>query len=402
MVVPLQVDTALLGPPPPVVFKAMRGIRGCVVGMYVFTFFGLLQGPNLMVLADLVPAVLGTYLLRDDPLFSQCHRCLRSSSREGGLGCLPSFMVICGLNGASGFLLGLCRAQAMVFLDSLIHLAACATCCWAWKVMQRSRAALLGDAADVEHGHPMSNLAAGSLLAAPAAMQRDSEDDPALRLALEASMRGQSGSDAVLAESEEDSLLMQAVQQQQAAAMAGRSTDPEIERILRHSEAEEGRRIVQEQDVEYQEALAMDQAREAAEREAREKAKAEEQRLREEEERRRLEEAERLRLEEERKAEVARSIEEKRARLPSEPAAGEIGRVVLLFRLPSGRRCQRAFRSCDMVGSLYDFVDVEEPEMAENVYCLVSQVPRRCYNERGQTLEAACVENQSVILAEVD
>jgi len=146
----------------------------------------------------------------------------------------------------------------------------------------------------------------------------------------------------------------------------------------------------------------MDQARERSEREAKEQAQAEEQRLREEQERLQAEEAQRQQLEEERAAEALRSVEEKRSRLPAEPVAGESGRVLLLFRLPSGQRSQRAFRASDCVSSLYDFVETEDPQMALNTYCLVTQVPRRVYKDRDQTLEVAGVENQTVILAEVE
>jgi hypothetical protein len=205
-----------------------------------------------------------------------------------------------------------------------------------------------------------------------------------------------------LMDNEEDALLIQAVQQSQAAALAGGHADPEVERILRESEAAEGRRIMQEQNAEFEEALAMDQVREAQEQEAREAALREEQRVQEEEEREKLEEEERQRLEAEAKEQTAKLLEEKRQRLPEEPAVGEPGRVVLLFRLPRGQRRQRAFKATDCVSSLYDFVDTQDEEMAESVYCLVTQVPRRVYKDREQTLEAAGVENQSVILAEVD
>jgi hypothetical protein len=212
------------------------------------------------------------------------------------------------------------------------------------------------------------------------------------------SQAGVSGS----TDGEEDALLMAAIQQSQAAALAGGTADVEVDRILRQTEAEEGRRLVQEQDTEFEESLAMDQIRAAAEAEAQEQAAIEEQRRLEELERLQAEESSRKRLEEERVAAALRALEEKRSRLPAEPPVGETGRVALLFRLPSGQKKQRAFRSSDCVSSLYDFVEVEESHLAENTYCLVSQVPRRVYRGRDQTLEAAGVENQSVILAEVD
>jgi hypothetical protein len=196
-------------------------------------------------------------------------------------------------------------------------------------------------------------------------------------------------------ESEEDALLLQAVQQSQAAALAGSSADPDMERVLRHAEAQEGRRIVEEQNAEFEEALAIDQVREEQERQRREEALKEE-------ERRKAAEAERLRAETESAEKLARETQEKRERLPLEPPAGEVDRVTLLFRLPRGQRLKRAFRSTDCVGSLYDFVEIEDLEMAKNAYCLVTQVPRRIYKDREQTLKDAGVENQSVILAEAE
>merc|ERR1719247_1025433 len=119
----------------------------------------------ISALSDLIPAVAGTFLLRDDPYFVHLHRRLHSVSaaHQGGLQCLPSFMVLSGIDG----ILGLFRVLAygglrdqtsgiflpfMLFVSSVIYLASCAVGCWAWKAMQSSRAGLLDDAADVEHG----------------------------------------------------------------------------------------------------------------------------------------------------------------------------------------------------------------------------------------------------------
>jgi len=316
----------------------------------------------------------------------------------------------------------------MLFASSVIYLSSCAVSCWAWKAMQGSRAGLLDDAADVEHGQYAhaedgaqamlrafefsrrdAELSTSPVRAAPRTfeawqppgqVQDGSDDDPALRMAIQASMRAQAGGNAALEENEEDALLMAAVQESQAAAMAGDAAGPEVQRIVRQAEVQEGRRIVQDQNAEFEESLAMDRAREVSEQEAIEQSREEEQRLREEEAQLLKEEAEAQSVEDERKAAALRAFEEKRARLPEEPMAGEKGRVALLFRLPSGQRRQRAFRASDFVSSLYDFAETEDPEMAESTYCLVTQVPRRVYKDREQTLEAAGVENQCVILAE--
>jgi len=190
-------------------------------------------------------------------------------------------------------------------------------------------------------------------------------------------------------------LLLQAVQQSQAAALAGGGADPEVSRVLRDAEVQEGRRIMEEQNTEFEEALAIDQVREEQERERRAEALKEE-------ERQKAEEVERLRVEAEAAERAAKDAQDKRDRLPAEPSSDETDRVILLFRLPRGQRLKRAFRSTDFVGSLYDFVEIEDLEMAKNSYCLVSQAPRRVYKEREQTLKEAGVENQSVLLAEAE
>jgi len=363
---------------------------------------------------------------------------------QGGLSCLPSFMMLSGMNGALGLIRALVYSTSpddsrssyllfMLYVSSGVYLTTCALCCCAWKAMQHNRASLLDDGADMEHAlmnngqyaednqaslgairRAMAELAQrgggqmgaerGSLMAggmdrqAPETSNETSED-AALRMAIEASMRSEAGVNGSAVEGEEDTLLMAAIQQSQAAALAGRSADPEIDRVVRQVE---DRELVQDQNAEFEESLAMDQARIISEKAAQEQARLEEQQRQEEQERLRVEEAERQRLEVESAAEALRALEEKRARLPSEPMAGEPGRKLLLFRLPSGQRCQRAFGASDLVRSLYDFVETEDTQMAENTYCLVVQAPRRRYHDRDQTLEAAGVENQSVLLAEVD
>mmetsp|Transcript_2567 Transcript_2567/g.4638 ORF Transcript_2567/g.4638 Transcript_2567/m.4638 type:complete len:450 (+) Transcript_2567:107-1456(+) len=449
MVVPVQMDPLMLGTPSPEVLRALLSIRWCVMVMYACIAIRLLQGDSFFAaLTDFIPALAGTFLLRDDEWFGNFVRSVQPivpMFGQGGLMCLPSFMVLCGMNGT----LGIVRVASygtlhipgrkgassllpfMVLTSSVVDVVASIASCWTWKVLHRSRAGLLDDAADVEHGQltetyqPMdaaqlrqaeamrraielARLAnAGGAVAGSGGAAMLAEEDPAVRYAIQQSMRAQGGGGG-----EEDHLLAQAIQASQAAALAGEADpgfapgfsgfagsgageDPELERALRESQHEEDRHIMQEQDREFEESLAMDQVREQQEREARE----EEQR-REEEARAQAALEEQRRVEEE--AAFAKALEEKRLRLPAEPPAGTDGRVSLLFRLPRGTKKQRAFLSSDIVGSLYDYVEVEDEEMARSSYRLVSQAPRRVYEVREQTLEAAGVENQSVILAEVD
>merc|ERR1719235_500090 len=135
--------------------------------------------------------------------------------------------------------------------------------------------------------------------------------------------------------------------------------------------------------------------------------------VREREERDQAAEAERLareraaeaaRAEADRAAEeegVAAALAAKRARLADEPSAGEAGRLALMLRLPNGQRLQRAFRSTDSVGMLYDFVDTQCEELGrQQQYRLVSTMPRRAFEERETTLEAAGIQNQFVLMVE--
>mmetsp|Transcript_62105 Transcript_62105/g.110808 ORF Transcript_62105/g.110808 Transcript_62105/m.110808 type:complete len:294 (+) Transcript_62105:81-962(+) len=167
--------------------------------------------------------------------------------------------------------------------------------------------------------------------------------------------------------------------------------DADLQRAIRVSQNEEDRRIVQEQDREVEESLAVDRAREEAE-----KLK------RQEEEQEREREAAEKRRQAKDAAAAAEALVAKRERLPPEPLAGEAGRLMLAFRLPSGRRRQRAFSQRDRVGSLYDFVDVEEERLASEPYHLVTHVPKMVFSDRDATLEDAGVQNQAVLLVEMD
>lgn len=174
-------------------------------------------------------------------------------------------------------------------------------------------------------------------------------------------------------------------------ARAEHDEDADLRRAIQISQNEEDRRIVQEQDREVEESLAVDRAREEGER-----------LRRQEEEKEREREAAEKRRQVEEAAAAAEALAAKRARLPPEPSAGEAGRLVLAFRLPSGRRRQRAFSQCDRVGSLYDFVDVEEERLASEPYHLVTHVPKMVFSDRDATLVDAGVQSQAVLLVEMD
>lgn len=175
------------------------------------------------------------------------------------------------------------------------------------------------------------------------------------------------------------------------SARAGHDEDADLRRAIQISQNEEDRRIVQEQDREVEESLAIDRAREQ-----------EEQLRRQEEEQQREREAAEKQLKLDAAAAAAQALTDKRDRLPPEPPVGEPGRLMLAFRLPSGRRKQRAFSQSDRVGSLYDYVDVEEESLASQPYHLVIHLPKTVFGDRDATLEDAGVQHQAVLLVEMD
>jgi len=194
--------------------------------------------------------------------------------------------------------------------------------------------------------------------------------DAELAAAIEASYRAQTN---VGREESEEEMMMRALQMSQA-----------------NEENRQRQLLREQQEAELAESVLMDQHREQ-----------EEQRQRaQEEERRQL--AEQARIEAERGAEAAaRELEAKRARLPAEPGAGEAGRMQLMLRLPNGQRLQRAFRSSEAVGLLYDYVDVQCQELAGQRYRLVSTRPWKAYEDRQQTIEASGIQNQFALMVEI-
>jgi len=185
-----------------------------------------------------------------------------------------------------------------------------------------------------------------------------------------------------------------------AQTNAGREASEEelIAQALRESQQEEDKRKRQElrdqQEAELQESILMDQMREQQEREQREAAAA----MQRAEEQSRVEAANRERTETEARQ---AQLEAKRARLPEEPPAGDPLRVALMLRLPNGQRLQRAFRSSETVGCLYDFVDLQSEELAGQSYRLVSTMPRKAYEDRQPTLQEAGIQNQFVLMVEI-
>lgn len=190
------------------------------------------------------------------------------------------------------------------------------------------------------------------------------------------------------------------------AAMRAPTEDELLAQAMRESQEAEDRlqrqALRDEQEAELQESILMDQMRAAeAEQKRREEAEAEEALRAEEAER----EAQKRREQDEAAARRSRheaDVKVKLARLPAEPPAGDADRCQLVLRLPSGKRLQRAFRSSETVGSIYDFVDVQSlEELYGKEYCLISNMPKTVYEDRSATVGGAGIRNQFVLMVEV-
>eukprot|EP00890_Picochlorum_soloecismus_P006740 jgi/Picsp_1/891/NSC_04378-R1_regulator of the ubiquitin pathway (contains uas and ubx domains) len=135
----------------------------------------------------------------------------------------------------------------------------------------------------------------------------------------------------------------------------------------------ERQKLREEQDAALQESLALD----------REKARLKEQEHLEE-----LEREESRRVEEDARVQALEQIlEQKRAHLPTEPSLDDGDSFMLVVRMPGGSRLQRRFSKRDSVRAAFDFVDVEGKgeEVAPGTYRLVSQFPRRVFQEGSQS-----------------
>jgi len=221
-------------------------------------------------------------------------------------------------------------------------------------------------------------------------------NDPQLLAAMLLSRQGAGG-----LQNSEDPELAAAI-----AASYAPTEDEMLMRAIRESQEAEDRlqrqALRDEQEAELQESILMDQMRAAeAERKRQEQEDAEKALRAEEAER----EAQKQREQDE--AAALRSCHEadvkaKLARLPAEPPVGDADRFQLVLRLPSGKRLQRAFRSSETVGSIYDFVDVQSlEELYGKEYCLISNMPKTVYEDRSATISGAGIKNQFVLMVEL-
>jgi UBX domain/Thioredoxin-like/UBA-like domain len=138
------------------------------------------------------------------------------------------------------------------------------------------------------------------------------------------------------------------------------------------------------QDSEYEQSLQMDRAKAESE-------KAEAERV-----------AHVQRKDSERAAELASSVEMKRARLPAPPPPDSPEQTTeLLIRLPSGKRLQRQFYASNTMRDVYDFVDLEsEGELEDGSYNLIVPMPRAAFEDRSITLQDAQLLKRAMLVVE--
>mmetsp|Transcript_24346 Transcript_24346/g.72565 ORF Transcript_24346/g.72565 Transcript_24346/m.72565 type:complete len:259 (-) Transcript_24346:32-808(-) len=121
MVVPVGGDPLLMGPPPDSVLPRLRRIKVCLVAM-LFALVAKLTGqillqPKLALgitldsLATVLVAVVGVFLLKDDPCFGKVHACLLrlcctgcEESCPGGVSCLCTWFAVCLITALSDLL----------------------------------------------------------------------------------------------------------------------------------------------------------------------------------------------------------------------------------------------------------------------------------------------------------
>eukprot|EP00878_Enallax_costatus_P020517 GHUV01021694.1.p1 GENE.GHUV01021694.1~~GHUV01021694.1.p1 ORF type:complete len:366 (+),score=105.27 GHUV01021694.1:665-1762(+) len=171
---------------------------------------------------------------------------------------------------------------------------------------------------------------------------------------------------------------------------------------LEQEEREMSRRLLAEQNAEYEASLAADRERDARRQEERRKADEEARQAALEEARARAEAeaAEQRRLQA--IASIAARREQKGASLPPEPAAGTPGIATIRVRLPDGKNQQRRFEPSMTVQVLYDWVDSLEGFDSMH-YSLVCAFPKKVFerSDAAETLEGAGLVPQGALFVQV-
>ena len=123
----------------------------------------------------------------------------------------------------------------------------------------------------------------------------------------------------------------------------------------------------EEQDLAFQESLEMDRERQHREDQAR------------------IEQMEREESARRKEWLLSEQLEDKKRRLPAEPASDDPMGLLLAIRLPDGTRLKRRFSKTDALRSVFDYVDVEcGPGLANVAYRLVTNFPRKVFERTAE------------------
>lgn len=91
--------------------------------------------------------------------------------------------------------------------------------------------------------------------------------------------------------------------------------------------------------------------------------------------------------------------------VPEEPAEGTEGVLTVAFRLPSGSRLSRRFSKADSVAVLAAYVEQQMRASGELAgtrgVVLSTQFPKKALQELDQSLEAAGIEDRSILTVAV-
>mmetsp|Transcript_45261 Transcript_45261/g.119444 ORF Transcript_45261/g.119444 Transcript_45261/m.119444 type:complete len:217 (-) Transcript_45261:255-905(-) len=104
MAIPMGSLPRLQGTPPQEALDSIVWLKYAVLAMWIAALGRLLTGDAFGSLNDVFSAVVGTFLLKDDPQFAPCANCLMETpigvcAGNTGWSCLPMFMVLTGMNG---------------------------------------------------------------------------------------------------------------------------------------------------------------------------------------------------------------------------------------------------------------------------------------------------------------
>ncbi|KAF5840766.1 ubiquitin-related domain-containing protein [Dunaliella salina] len=148
-------------------------------------------------------------------------------------------------------------------------------------------------------------------------------------------------------------------------------------------EREVNRRLVDEQNAEYEASLEADRVRDLQRQQERQRQEEEQRARGEAEERARSQQEAAEQRRREQAAAIVRRREEKRAILPPVPPPGSASPgcpppLLVRVRLPDGSNAQRSFPPGSTLGTVYDFVDSLDSTNYWK-YNLVSSYPRRVY-----------------------